>query len=426
MFLGVRWLSSDAQKPVVSPEAEEFWKMWCEGERGIRPTNQEAEEMVKAEERPDGGITDPSGRVAYSLPLPPNVFRRKRDNALHPLEYAKARSQDDPKKIAKYLRRVWFFPPPLPDASKSYYEALSPEDQSGVDALRKYWISLREFKDNYRNGRWIVSIMVGLPLGLLLAVYVLGLERVPLTGRWRIILLTPEEETAISSTLEGGNWYKSVINLLTSEDKPAPPILPLEDWRWRWVADTLRRLETGVLDECRGQPPPRLPGVVRVPAAEYPIKPRPRMSWMLHSALPNSDITTELQQIEIGPPYSLLILQKDDRNAFSYGFGGKGAGGIVVYTGLLDDILKPDPTAEPPKPPPSPSFLSSLFSPQPPRRINQPTDIQTLHLASVLAHEMGHLVLSHHLETLSQQQVLWPSILGLSMDFARAFIWPVT
>jgi hypothetical protein len=39
---------------------------------------------------------------------------------------------------------------------------------------------------------------------------------------------------------------------------------------------------------------------------------------------------------------------------------------------------------------------------------------------------MGHLLLSHHLETLSQQQVLWPSVLGFSMDLVRAFIWPFT
>jgi hypothetical protein len=39
---------------------------------------------------------------------------------------------------------------------------------------------------------------------------------------------------------------------------------------------------------------------------------------------------------------------------------------------------------------------------------------------------MGHLLLSHHLETLSQQQVLWPSLLGLSVDLTRAFIWPLT
>jgi hypothetical protein len=144
---------------------------------------------------------------------------------------------------------------------------------------------------------------------------------------------------------------------------------------------------------------------------------------MLHSALPGSDRSSGQEHLELGPPYSLLILEKKDRNAFSYGFGGKGAGGIVVYTGLLDDILRDG--IEFDYPDKDSGFWSSLFG-SPTRPRPRPTEQQTLHLASVLAHEMGHLLLSHHLETLSQQQVLWPSVLGLALDLTRAFIWPLT
>jgi hypothetical protein len=144
----------------------------------------------------------------------------------------------------------------------------------------------------------------------------------------------------------------------------------------------------------------------------------------LHSSLPGGEPSSGKEHLELGPPYSLLLMQKDERNAFSYGFGGKGAGGVVVFTGLLDDILQHGRAAEI-KPEPR-GFFASLFGSPPPVRSQEPTEEQTLHLACVIAHEMGHLLLSHHLETLSQQQVLWPSMLGFSMDLIRAFIWPFT
>ena len=116
-------------------------------------------------------------------------------------------------------------------------------------------------------------------------------------------------------------------------------------------------------------------------------------------------------------PYSLLLLDKSDANAFSYGFGGKGAGGIVLFTGILDAIL-----SESADPPPPRRWQDVFSSPSNPR----PSAKQDMHLATILAHEMGHLMLSHHLESLSQQQVLWPSFLNFTMDIVRGILWPVT
>jgi hypothetical protein len=130
-----------------------------------------------------------------------------------------------------------------------------------------------------------------------------------------------------------------------------------------------------------------------------------------------------------------MIMDAPDRNAFSYGFGGKGAGGIVIFTGLLDEIMREGGVGEAPAATPAAavapqqySLFGGLFaaSPPPPPQQAPPTEEQTLHLATVIAHEMGHLLLSHHLETLSHQQVLWPSVVGLSVDMLRAFIWPFT
>jgi len=433
---GVRWLSSDDLKPDPSPEAEEFWKMWCEGERGIRLTNDDTTSLIGGHLDADGGFVGKDGRVAYGIPMPPNRFevRKKEEMFLDP---AKMESSSNRRAAIRLIRHTRFFLPELPTASQSYYSSLSAIQQSEVDALRRYWISLTFFKDGLRLSRWLVGLLLGLPVLLLSGVYLCGLERTPLTGRWRIILLTPEEEDAISKGLAGANWYRSIINLLTTADRPAPPVLPYEDWRWRWVQGILRRLEAAALEDSRSTPtdaPKFITGSsTPVPPVRHPLKPRPRMSWMLHSMLPGGDDKVGWEHLEIGPPYSLMLMEKDERNAFSYGFGGRGASGIVVFTGLLDAILREGSMTESTgiSHIASSSSLGGLFSgifgPSATRKEpTQPTEEQTLHLASVLAHEMGHLLLSHHVETLSQQQVLWPSVLGLAMDLARAFIWPLT
>lgn len=424
---GVRWLSSETQRPDASPEAEEFYQMWCKGEKGIRPTLQEAAEIPNGTMLPDGGCRGPNGRVSYATPVVPRQFRAVRTNDdPTQIQRTSLQGKDQPKSLARYMRGTRFYLPELPPASIPYYERLSTNEQREVDALRRYWVSLRMFKDTLRLSRWALSILLLLPVGLILSAYACGLERVPLTGRWRIILLTPEEEDHISSNLAGANWYRSVINLLTTPEKPAPRVVPIEDWRWRWVHDVLRRLEAAALAECQGTDPP-YQRTVYIPPSHYPVKPRARVSSMLHSVLPGGEPGSGQEHLTFGPPYSLMIMDKDEMNAFSYGFGGKGAGGVVVYTGLLDSILRESSTPVPPQPQASRGIFGGLFSNTPPRPPPiVPTETQTLHLACVLAHEMGHLLLSHHLETLSQQQVLWPSILGLTMDLTRAFIWPIT
>jgi hypothetical protein len=55
-----------------------------------------------------------------------------------------------------------------------------------------------------------------------------------------------------------------------------------------------------------------------------------------------------------------------------------------------------------------------------------PTEEQTIRLACVLAHELAHLLLAHHLEALSASQVLIPNVTGLASDLIRTLIFPVT
>lgn len=422
--------------------------MWCQGEKAIKLTKDDVQACLEGDLQPDGSILTTLNRKAWAHPTLPGGFRRDYKKYLDPKVLRTDKDmQNRPWYRSKFIRATRFYMPPLPPASERYYSELDPAVQGEVDALRRYWISLRAIKDDLRLSRIIVGLFLILPCVLLIGVYATALERVPFTGRWRIILLTPDEEDAISNSLSGTNWYQSVINLLTTPEAPAPPIVPFTDWRWTWVEGVLRRLEKATIQaaladsDSHSASQPRYwsdtHNEPRPPSSKYPLRPRPRVSSRLHSALPGGEPSSGKEHLELGPPYSLMLMDKDERNAFSYGFGGKGAGGVVVFTGLLDDILSRGGRVD--EAPPVDikgkdkgrggifgRLFSSPESNRPVRTHDEPTEEQTLHLACVLAHEMGHLLLAHHLETLSQQQVLWPSLLGLSMDLIRAFIWPFT
>lgn len=427
---GITHLSKDKYVPNASKDALEFWKIWCQDEKGIRVTTTEAAQLVEAPETANEGLLSPDGRVAYHMPLPKEWrkkdYRTSRPDEDEEQEYAKWK-----RNMARQIRHTCFFLSPLPPASIKSYNELSTVEQGQVDALRRYWTSLQMFKDRLRVARMAILAFLVLPFLLLLGVWLTGLERVPYTGRWRLILLAPEEEEVISESLEGPKWFKSVLSLLTTPEHAAPPIVPLSDWRWEWVQSTLRHLEAGVICAVEriemGLPPhAEGEGVMMPPPSHYPLRPRARGAAILHNALGGrGEHDTSMKQAVLGPPYNIMIMDAPDKNAFSYGFGGRGAGGIVIFTGLLDDILAHN--AAPPQPPPERSFWERLIyaGPAVPRH-PIPSEEQTLHLATILAHEMGHLLLSHHLETLSHQQILWPSVLGFSVDLVRAFIWPFT
>lgn len=151
--------------------------------------------------------------------------------------------------------------------------------------------------------------------------------------------------------------------------------------------------------------------------------------------------STSSAHVISGPPYSLLIADRPDAaNAFSYGFGPDGACGIVVYSGFLDDILSKTPvqrnyrrtSATPYHQETSwRSYLfGSLFSAPPTSptvpSLPIPTEEQTTELAILLAHEVAHLLLSHHIETLSSGTIIIPAIISMVADMARTLVFPVT
>ncbi|KIO20462.1 hypothetical protein M407DRAFT_245803 [Tulasnella calospora MUT 4182] len=311
--------------------------------------------------------------------------------------------------------------------------------------------------------QYFTFALIAVPFGLIGLTALASSERTPLTGRWRVILLSPAEEEAISSDLQGHKWYDTVRDILaqSSGTGQAPPILAQGDWRWTWVDQTLRRLERAVLilhniegyREAYEQHLMSQEGdqVLYPPPPKYPLLPRGRASTLLHEMPVHSDADHEkgaeaaahhshhvAPHTLLGPPYALLVVNKDESNAFSYGFGPKGAGGVVVYSGFLDDILDRKPAnqqvSQPPTPPPaSRSLWSSVFgsasppapSPPPLSQVG-PTPEQTSKLATLLAHELSHLVLSHHIETLSKGTILFPSVVSIAVDTIRSLLYPLT
>jgi hypothetical protein len=267
-----------------------------------------------------------------------------------------------------------------------------------------------------------------------------------LVYRWRFILLSPEEEDAIAKQLAGPGWYAAVQDILAQESDH-PTIVPFTDWRYAWVEDTLRRLESTVplLTRERHLDPIWLDrnqngdgGVPFPPPAEWPLLPRPRAmdSFKSFCKMLCEQKARQVPHGVLGPPYSLIIVNKPDAvNAFSFGFGPDGGGGIVVYSGFLDDVLSkssPSPETAPQAPPAERSWFSSVFgslvSPSTPARPPHPipTPTQTSSLAILLAHELSHLILCHHLESMSSTTVVVPALVSFVSDLIRVALFPVT
>ncbi|CAE6406856.1 unnamed protein product [Rhizoctonia solani] len=307
---------------------------------------------------------------------------------------------------------------------------------------------------------WVaVGVLVVVPLTLFVSAILASLERTPLTGRMRLIMLSAEEEEEIARELKGAGWYTSVAQILVnaSPSGSMPRVIPPDDWRWNWVEQTLRQLERAIPKlqehsdnpaawyaawikdhhpgETLGMEAPEWKTTAPIPPPpQHPLVPRPRVAQLLHE-IPVSPTVEghhhghshhHSPHAQLGPPYSLLLVDLPESNALSYGFGGDGGGGIVVYSGFLDEVLGPSTPQPPPKS--NQSWLGGLFSTPDTTTpaIPQPTPEQTKKLATLLAHELSHLLLSHHLETLSSGTIFLPSVIGILSDVVRVLLFPIT
>ncbi|KAJ7903506.1 hypothetical protein B0H14DRAFT_3079647 [Mycena olivaceomarginata] len=209
----------------------------------------------------------------------------------------------------------------------------------------------------------------------------------------------------IAAQLAGPGWYQAM---------GPRSFIPPSDWRYGWVRDTLRELERTIPDDIPLPPP-----------ADHPLRPRPRASEYLRmftESMCKRHVAPVPHSIP-GPPYSLLVVDKPDAsNAFSYGFGPDGGGGIVVYSGFWTKFWQRAPQRLGCRVWWAVSSAQSRLL----RHIRCQTPEQTAELAILLSHELAHLVLSHHLETLSSATIIIPGVMSMVSDIIRVVIFPVT
>ncbi|BGP25053.1 metalloendopeptidase [Rhodotorula toruloides] len=346
---------------------------------------------------------------------------------------------------------------------------------------------------------WRWNALVGLPLLLatpllLLALVALAsLERTPITGRWRVVMLSPAEEAElvdsilssadkspfVASPPEGTSrdWVTILKRVLELPDEGVSPVtgrrrllggevLDQRDWRVRWTQAVLQALEKGASAALTASAGSLSPSILAPPPTAFPLEPRPEAlgqgaaGWadelVFSKTLEARHARTEHD--EAGVPlrleYDLLVIDRKDANAFSFGFGpdevpsGQAVeprrGVIVVYTGFIDEILGRGSTDVPvlstPVPPAAKRLLFDFSRPasapaQPasfdPVAANLvpkvlPTDAQTKALAVLLSHELAHLALSHTLESYASTNLLVPHLARLTTDVLRTILYPVT
>ncbi|QRW18456.1 Peptidase family M48 protein [Rhizoctonia solani] len=313
-----------------------------------------------------------------------------------------------------------------------------------VPADHPHYAQKREKILRIRWKLWVaVGVLVVVPLSLFVSAILASLERTPLTGRVRLIMLSAEEEEEIARELKGAGWYTSVAQILVnaSPSGTMPRVIPPDDWRWNWVEQTLRQLERAVpkLQEHSDNPAAWYAAWVKEHPGEThahlegpewktsaPIPPPPHYPLVPARALRSCCMRYRFPRLwkDISMGMGIIILHMLNlvlliRSCWSiypkvmrYRFGGDGGGGIVVYSGFLDEVLG---SANKPSPQPKLGSKSLLTY----ARTNSET-------GTLLAHELSHLLLSHHLETLSSGTIFLPSVIGIVSDVVRVLLFPIT
>ena len=273
--------------------------------------------------------------------------------------------------------------------------------------LSRQGLPLTTARPNFR----VLVGLISLPFVLTFALWLISLERTPITGRIRPMRLSPEEEAELvravlgaesGAVTAGGDraaqaWIGILRRVLEQERAPAGTLfghgfLPQDDWRTQFAEAILRVLEAGV---------PRLgendfvadAGDLRVPPLTYPLRRR-------SAATGDASESIALDQ----PSLQILVLDSPDSNAFAIGFGpttdSSGQGVIVVFRGFLDALFGQAQVMEQ-----AASVGSSLFgvfsslapAARSPRTVvvpPEPTQAQAQSLAVILAHELSQCVQS--------------------------------
>lgn len=272
--------------------------------------------------------------------------------------------------------------------------------------------------------RW--NAFIGLPFLLLSPFLLLGLvalaslERTPVTGRWRFVMLSPkEEEELIEGVLSVGrsaqpattshvhsgesqavapegtslDWVAILRQVLDLPDEGVDPdtgrrmllggvVLDQRDWRVRWTEAVLRALEKGVIEglTVEGTGARGDGEALRPPPLRYPLEGRvvKSQSGWKDELIASKHFDEKMSDTEnrLLVEYDILVIDRDENNAFSFGFAPESVslkekgrrGVIVVYTGFLKQVLghtdqpQPQSLSTSPSSEPHTNRLASLFS----------------------------------------------------------------
>lgn len=334
---------------------------------------------------------------------------------------------------------------------------------------------------------YLLKGALALPFVMLAAVLIASLERTPVTGRWRLLLLNEKEELDIvhsvlqvgetelstsgmssASSVQGAeerDWIAILKAVLGEDEQNSLPgtllggkVLDPTDWRVQLAESVLAKLEenvTALYSADSAQLSQRLS--ILPPPLRHPLSKSERTKH--HKGIHNS----------------ILVVERPESNAFSFGFYGateqNQPGVIIVFTGAIDDIMQAGLTSTSatlvesapalgkkteveakyaldyaPKYSHSsgldePSWIRSFFGSILPTaslphidssfhgQVEQGVAVsreQEEALAILLAHELAHLVLSHTIESYASTTLLWPQLEKLGWDMLRVFIYPLT
>ena len=318
--------------------------------------------------------------------------------------------------------------------------------------------------------RMLTRTALVLPFVLLLAVLLASLEITPISGRWRLLLLsTAEEQAIVNKVLDVGTIEKKAIGasssattgkrkeegtrdwlaimraVLGEEDAPPGTLLggrvldSRTDARAQLVEAVLAKLERGI---------PHL--TVDGEAGLHSLEAEDLHPTAVDYPLGTSGRTKYLERNN-----AVIVLDRPESNAFSFGFYGSvdrcEPGVIIVFSGAIDEIMQASlfndrrgdhrlggkaavyapsyrrDAVELQAYAREPSWLSAFFGSIVSRgQSQQPghTDAgqvgisQGLEdaLAVLLAHELAHLVLSHTIESYASTTLLWPQLEKLGWD----------
>lgn len=283
--------------------------------------------------------------------------------------------------VAMMMSRIALTVLPLSVRGKILYavrERYLKDPENASAWMRRFATSGGEIIKNGRLGRFntfLLPLLVLAPIILTAAIIAASVERTPVTGRLRVMMLSPVEEAELTASIlscgetaraPSRDWVTILRSVLDLGDEGYSPttgrrillggeVLDSRDWRVRWTEAVLRRLESGVPAlAMKDAGAPSGEQLLQPPPTRWPLAPRTTvtsaigMGWKGDSLVMGKHVdggTGAPTRGQLACEYDLLVIDREDQNAFSFGFGcdevdagvdSQGRRGVVVvYTGGL-------------------------------------------------------------------------------------------